>query len=296
MSHDNPIRNVSDTALWVAVYRAMESERADALFVDPFARRLGGERGEAIVRAMPRGASMSWPLVVRTAVMDEIVMRCVDQGATTVLNLAAGLDARPYRLALPPTLRWLHVDLPDMVDYFREHMAGETARCEVELIAADLREPAARREVFTRAAGHGPVLVITEGLLLYLTPQQVADLAAELRDVAGIRWWLTDLASPMLLKYLEKHWAPKLREGNAPMQFGPAEGTAFFAPFGWRETEFRSTWDESWRLDRTMPGAWLWRLLAMLQSKRRQEEGRRMSGIALLEAAEPQPPHRSSTR
>lgn len=296
MSHDNPIRNVSDTALWVAIYRAMESERADALFVDPFARRLGGERGEAIVRAMPRGASMSWPLVVRTAVMDDIVMRGVAQGATTVLNLAAGLDARPYRLALPPTLRWLHVDLPDMVDYFREHMAGETARCNVEFIAADLREIDARREVLARAAGNGPVLVITEGLLLYLTAEQVADLAAELRGVADIRWWLTDLASPMLLKLLEKHWAPRLREGNAPMQFGPAQGTGFFAPFGWREAEFRSTWDESWRLDRTMPGAWLWRLLAMLQSKRRQEEGRRMSGIALLEAAGPQVSHRSDTR
>ena len=44
MSQANPIRNVSDTALWVAVYRAMESERADAHFVDPFARRLAGER------------------------------------------------------------------------------------------------------------------------------------------------------------------------------------------------------------------------------------------------------------
>ncbi len=40
------IRNVSDTALWVAMYRAMESERADALFYDPYARVLAGERGE----------------------------------------------------------------------------------------------------------------------------------------------------------------------------------------------------------------------------------------------------------
>ena len=102
---DNPIRNVSDTALWVAIYRAMESERSDALFNDPFARRLGGERGEAIVRAMPKGAATSWPMVVRTAVMDEIILRCVQQGATTVLNLAAGLDARPYRLPLPSSLR-----------------------------------------------------------------------------------------------------------------------------------------------------------------------------------------------
>jgi methyltransferase (TIGR00027 family) len=280
---DNPIRNVSDTALWVAIYRAMESERSDALFNDPFARRLGGERGEAIVRAMPKGAATSWPMVVRTAVMDEIILRCVQQGAATVLNLAAGLDARPYRLPLPSSLRWLHVDLPDMVDYFRAQMAGETPHCELEFIAADMRDADAKRDVFTHAATHGPVLVITEGLLVYLESDQVAGLARDLHDIARATWWLTDLASPMLLKFLEKQWAPKLKEGNAPFQFGPAEGTAFFTPFGWREAEFRSTWDESFRLQRTMRGAWLWKLLSHLQPKAKREAGRRMSGIVLLQ-------------
>jgi methyltransferase (TIGR00027 family) len=232
---------------------------------------------------MPKGAATSWPMVVRTAVMDEIILRCVQQGAATVLNLAAGLDARPYRLPLPPSLRWLHVDLPDMVDYFRGQMAGETPHCELEFIAADMRDADAKRDVFTRAAMHGPVLVITEGLLVYLESDQVAELARDLHDIAHAKWWLTDLASPMLLKFLEKQWAPKLKEGNAPFRFGPAEGTAFFAPFGWREAEFRSTWDESFRLRRTMRGAWLWKLLSHLQPKAKQEAGRRMSGIVLMQ-------------
>ena len=283
MAQDNPIRNVSDTAAWVAIYRAMETERSDALFRDPYARRLGGERGQAIVDSMPRGRTMGWPMVVRTAVMDEIVLRCVQQGAATVLNLAAGLDARPYRLPLPATLRWLHVDMPHMIDYFRHHMAGETPHCQVEFVAADLRDAAARREVFAQAATRGPVLAITEGLLIYLEADDVAALARDLHDVAQARWWLTDLASPMLLKFLERQWQPKLREGNAPFRFGPAEGTAFFAPAGWREAEFRSTWDESQRLRRTMPNAWLWKLLSRLQSRQRREAGRRMSGIVLLE-------------
>jgi len=284
MSEPNPIRNVSDTALWVAVYRAMETERSDALFDDPYARRLAGERGQAIVDAMPRGKTMSWPMVVRTAVMDEIIMRCVQQGARTVLNLAAGLDARPYRLSLPPTLRWLHVDLPDMLDYFRERMAAETPRCELEFITADLREAGPRRDVFAKAASQGPVLVITEGLLVYLEREQVSELARDLHDVAHARWWLTDLASPMLLKFLERQWQPKLTQGNAPFRFGPAEGTAFFEPYGWQEAEFRSTWDESKRLRRTMPGMWLWTLLSKFQSAQKREAGRRMSGIVLLES------------
>ena len=279
-----PIRNVSDTAAWVAIYRAMESERPDAIFHDPYARRLGGERGEAIVRAMPRGASMSWPMVVRTAVMDEIVLRCVNEGAATVLNLAAGLDARAYRLPLPPTLRWMHVDLPDSVADFREQMAGETPRCAVEFIGADLRDAQARRDVFARAAANGPVLAITEGLLVYLEAANVAELAADLHDVAHARWWLTDLASPRLLKMLERRWQPQLKAGNAPFRFGPAEGTAFFAPYGWRESEFRSTWDESLRLQRTMPNIWLWKLLNKLQTARQRHEMRRMSGIVLMQS------------
>ncbi|HEX6612954.1 MAG TPA: SAM-dependent methyltransferase [Rhodanobacteraceae bacterium] len=286
MTDPSPLRNVSDTALWVAIYRAMESERPDRIFNDPYARRLGGERGEAIVRSMPKGAATAWPMVVRTAVMDEIVLRCVREGAATVLNLAAGLDARPWRLDLPASLRWLHVDMPDMIRYFREHMAGATPRCEVEFVPADLRDGDARRELFARAAAHGPVLAISEGLLVYLAPGQVAELARDLRDVAQARWWLLDIASPRLRKFMERsRWLGTLQQGNAPMRFFPEQGTAFFEPFGWREKEFRSTWDESFRLKRTMRGAWLFGLLSKLQPRAQVEAGRRMSGIVLLEAA-----------
>jgi methyltransferase (TIGR00027 family) len=278
-----PIRHVSDTALWVAIYRAMESERPDALFKDPYARKLGGERGAAIVSHMPQGKAMAWAMIVRTAVMDEIILRCVRQGVTTVLNLAAGLDTRAYRLPLPATLRWFHVDLPDMVAYVQEQMAGEQPVCSLEYVAADMTDSAARREVFTRAAAHGPVLVITEGLLVYLTREQVGGLARELHDAAQARWWLTDLASPMLEKFLKRQWSNRLAQGNAPMQFFPAEGTKFFEPFGFIESEFRSMWDESWRLKRTMRMARLWWVLSLLQPKARHEAGRRMSGVALLQ-------------
>ena len=45
-----PLRHISDTALWVAVYRAQESERTDAVFRDPYASTLAGDRGTAICR------------------------------------------------------------------------------------------------------------------------------------------------------------------------------------------------------------------------------------------------------
>jgi len=280
MTATTPIRNVSDTALWVATYRAMESERPDALFHDPYARRLAGERGAAIAAKMKQAR---WSLVVRTAVMDELLRRCLRNGVKTVLNLAAGLDARPYRLDLPADLRWIHVDLPEMVEYFRSRMASETPRCRLEFVEADLRESDQRRRVFADAATTGPVLAITEGLVIYLEAEAVAGLARELHDVARARWWLLDLASPLMLKIMEKRGGGILN--NAPFRFGPAEGTGFFAPFGWREAEFRSAWDESFRLHRTMPGAWLWKLLFRLRTPAAREAMRRIYATVLLEAA-----------
>lgn len=281
----SPITNVSDTALWVATYRAGESERSDALFHDPYARRLAGERGEAIVRAMPRGRSMGWPMVVRTAVMDELILRAVDrEGVDTVVNLASGLDARPFRLPLPAALRWFDVDLPPMLEYKRSALQHEVPRCALEFVPADLSDPTARRTVLDRVnAGSRTTLVVTEGLLIYLPADAVRSLAADLAAQPTFRWWLTDLAGPKLLKMLEKTWSPVLRKGNAPLQFAPAESTAFFEPFGWREAEFRPTWTESLRLKRTVPMAWFWNLLGTLAPRRVREEQLRMSGIAFLE-------------
>lgn len=93
-----------------------------------------------------------------------------------------------------------------------------------------------------------------------------------------------DIGSPRLRRFMEcSRWMSRLEQGNAPMRFFPEEGTAFFAPYGWRESAFRSTWDESLRLKRTVRGAWFFKLLSRLQPAAQVEAGRRMSGIALLE-------------
>jgi methyltransferase (TIGR00027 family) len=280
----SPLRNVSDTALWVAMYRALESERPDALFHDPYARPLAGERGAAIVQSMPRARSMAWPMVVRTQVMDEILLRLVAEGVKTVINLAAGLDARAFRLDLPPSLRWFDVDLPDMIAYRREQLAAAKPVCRHEHIAADLSDPESHAAVLARVReADVPALAITEGLLVYLTSEQVSALARHIHDEAQVRFWLTDLASPLLLKMLRRTWQPKLSAANAPMQFAPSEGTAFFAPLGWREAEFHSTWEESLRLRRSVPLARVWNFVSKLRSKKTQEQYRRMSGIVLFE-------------
>lgn len=282
---DSLIRDVSDTALWVATYRAMESERPDALFRDPFARRLAGERGAAIVRAMPHGARMAWPMIVRTRVIDEIVTRLVnEQGADAVLNLAAGLDARPWRLALPETLHWYDVDLPAMLEYKRAGIGDARPACRYEALKADLADANARhRLVAAVAATHRNVVVLSEGLLIYLEPADVAGLARDLAAPPSLRTWIADLGSPRMLKMVRNTWAARLRRVGAPFRFTPEEGTRFFEPHGWREAEYRSIWTESLRLGRGVPFAGFWDLLMRLPPRTRRESVVRMSGVVRFE-------------
>lgn len=279
------LRSVSDTALLVAYHRAMESGRPDALFHDEVAVAASAERGEAIARTLRYGRRMASSTIVRTVLIDELVLRLVAEGADTVINLAAGLDARPYRLDLPPALRWVEADLPDMIREKDLALAEREPRCRVERIPLDVGDRDARREMLARVgAGSDRAVVITEGLLVYLPPEVVGALADDLRATAPIRHWITDLATPEIRKRVNRWWGKSLDRANTAYQFAPEEGTAFFAPHGWSEAEFLELMEHSVRLDRAMPGAWMFALMARIAPRRAaRERAKWRAGVVLLE-------------
>ncbi len=265
------ISNVSDTARWVAVYRARESARPDALFQDPFAQLLAGERGQAIAAFMPRQARNGWPMIARTKLMDDLILATIERGCDCVVNLAAGFDARPYRLEVPSSLRWIEADLPALIEEKERLLKDAQARCQLRRIKIDLADSSARVAILKEAVGPSTnVLVITEGLLLYLDEAQVRSLAMDLRAQTGIRWWILDLASPALLEMMKKSMGSQL--ANAPMKFGPANGVAFFEDLGWRATHIQSVMRAAARF-RRLP--WTLRLFGFLPEPNPRNPGRR---------------------
>ena len=85
----------------------MESARSDALFHDPLAGGLAGERGLRIARSRPDGA---WVVAIRTVLIDAFLRSAIVSGIDTVINLGAGLDTRPYRMDLPSARPDYHVN------------------------------------------------------------------------------------------------------------------------------------------------------------------------------------------
>jgi methyltransferase (TIGR00027 family) len=233
------VANVSDTARWVAVYRAQESARADALFRDPYADRLAGERGRAIAAVAPVQMRSGWPMVVRTKLIDDLVATSIAEGCDTVLSLAAGLDTRPYRLALPQDLRWIEADLPGIVEEKERLLAGEKPVCRLSREKVDLADPAARAAFLDRVLAPSKMaLVITEGLLVYLDEEVIRALAKDFLARPAIRFWMFDISSPAILTMIQKGMGRHL--DNSPMKFAPRDGVAFFEKLGWKAKDIRS--------------------------------------------------------
>jgi methyltransferase (TIGR00027 family) len=275
---NSSVRNVADTARWVAYFRARETQRPDALFRDPFAERLAGERGFQIAETLPQGNKHEWGWVARTYLFDQFVSREIREGADLVLNLAAGLDARPYRMDLPSALQWIEVDLPEIISYKQEILANERPECRLERISLDLSDAPARRALFTelnRRANR--TVVVTEGLLIYLTAEEVGFLAHEMSAAEHFKSWIIDLASPGQLKLMQRSTGKQLSEAGAAFKFGPPEGANFFVPFGWEPKDIQGFLKTAAQLGRAPT-----ELLALLPEPKVVQGNYPWTGVCLL--------------
>ena len=210
------ITHVSDTALMVAACRALEAESSDGFVHDPFAGRLAGERGMAILRASPQPEMMRFGIAVRSRFLDQLLLEALaNHPIATVINIGCGLDARPWRLDLPSELRWIEANFAEMLDYKDSVLAGETPRCRRERITADVSDPARRRAIYA-AAGSGPAMMITEGLLMYLPAAAVEGIATESGQESGIAHWISDIATRAFEEAIKLDSMQSVRHVQAP--------------------------------------------------------------------------------
>ncbi|MGJ5675476.1 MAG: class I SAM-dependent methyltransferase [Nostochopsis sp.] len=279
-----PVEHISDTAFLTALYRAMESDRLDAHFQDTHARILAGEYGEQIAQLIPNVKSVALGCAVRTCVFDELILRVIKKYTIdTVFNLGSGFDTRPYRLPLPTSISWIESDLPIVLNYKADKLGSVQPVCNLKSVPCDITDPIARQKLWQEIKTTvKQALVVTEGLLVYLTSEQVAALAIDLHAQTKFRWWVCDLASPFALQQVQNLLSETPAGGEVRMQFAPEEGVEFFRRYGWQPIEFRSSFEEAQNLNR---GTLSEELLAQL-SPEQWAIIRQMSSFVLLTRSE----------
>ena len=222
----------------------------------------------------------SWPFVARTWLIDHVISSQVKLGTDMVVNLAAGLDARPYRMNLPGSLQWIEVDLSEILAYKEDVLRNEAPVCQVERVRLDLSDVRARRDFFSELGRRtNRALVVSEGLLVYLDDKEVMSLGQDLAVARSFQHWVIDLASPALLKMLAKKMGTPLDQAGAPLKFAPREGPEFFARSGWKPVELHSVMHAAAKLNR-LP--FFLRLIARMSSPAFQAK-RPWSAVCLLE-------------
>jgi methyltransferase (TIGR00027 family) len=285
----SPIQDVSDTAFWIAHHRKLETERADALFRDPFAAKLAGDRGQKISDAMPTSRMVAWVVAIRTPVIDEFLRSTLESGVDTVLCLGAGLDARPYRMQLPPSLHWIEADYGRVIEYKEQLLQADQPHCRLERVKIDLADRESRRQLFTRVAAQArKTLVLTEGVIPYLSNDEVASLADDLLAICRARFWIVDYSSPQAQTFRRRRRFNSSM-GNAPFKFNPGDWFGFFKQHGWQTKHIRYLPEEGERWGRPFPMPGRWRLLIALTRwlapAKNRIAWRRFSGFALLQPA-----------
>ena len=289
LNHEGEISNVSDTALWVATFRGQEGARRDAAFHDPLANLLAGTRGPSIAAAMQRSAVVAWSLIIRTAAIDRLLIDALATGIDCVLNLGAGLDTRPYRMPLPSSLRWIEVDFPNIVELKNSQLSGHTAACRIERVGLDLLDRSSRNALFARLGLEcNNALVISEGVLPYLSNDDVARLAGDIISIPSFRNWIMDFDNAGKRR-MPRVWEKRLRA--APFLFQVAEWFEFFEQMGWQPATVITSAEQSAKMGRPYPFAFPLGLIMHVLPSSVRDKILNLSGAVLLQKQQSEDAH-----
>jgi methyltransferase (TIGR00027 family) len=227
---------VSMTALWMAADRARESARPDRLFYDPLAGRLAGADGVELMARMEAGLPANPTLSIRTRFFDDTLTSILtDHPIGQVVMLAAGMDARAFRMRLPTVFE---IDHPDLLEVKNAHLSDALAQPlgRRVTVGADLTGQWAAPLVESGFDAQMPAVFLAEGLLGYLEAAEVdrlfdaLDLLAEsgsflLTDVSG----QSALNDPSFTFWLQR----MATNGIIGGRFGTHDPAALLASHGW---------------------------------------------------------------
>ncbi|MGP4102946.1 SAM-dependent methyltransferase [Nonomuraea sp. KM90] len=229
------MERISETARWVAWARAEESLRPDALFVDELAVEV--RRRYPADRPVPGRARALF--VIRTRFFDDYLTAMAEAGLAQIVLLAAGLDARAFRLAWPDGTRLFEVDLPGLFEEKEEvvRVAGIRPRCSRVIVPADLTGASWTRELAAAGFDCGvPTAWLAEGLLFYLAERQSGRLLSALGRLSapGSALGLDHVNTAVFVNARSRQWLATMERSGRGWRSATDEPQRWLARHGWR--------------------------------------------------------------
>ncbi|MGP3983170.1 class I SAM-dependent methyltransferase [Streptomyces sp. KR80] len=231
---------VSYTAQWMAAARALESEREDALYIDPLARDLAAPKGFDLIDRYEGGGLLPF-ISIRTKFLDDTIQDVLAEGEIQqVVLIAAGMDTRAFRLDWPDGVEVYEVDHGPLIEEKRRRLdaLGAEPRTDRREVSADLTGewfPDLERAGFDPSR---PTLWVAEALTFFLTEEQAAGLLRLLASASapGSRLALDILGRALLRSPFSKPFLETLAADGTPWIFGTDEPEEFLSANSWKVT------------------------------------------------------------
>lgn len=210
------ITGVPETMIQTLYARAKESQKENPLIFDPQAIEIVKQL-DYDFSAADKDFKMSAGVIARTILLDAMTKRYIDEHPeATVINIACGMDTRVYRVD-NGKIRWFNLDLPETISV-RKRFLQEEGR--ISVIAASAMD-----EAWTASVGTvtGDLLVIVEGLTMYLSEQdvkQMLDIIASHFGMCSVTVFL-EYMSPLVVKRIKEK---SIDQSGAKFTWGAKSG------------------------------------------------------------------------
>ncbi|MDO9005934.1 MAG: class I SAM-dependent methyltransferase [Aquabacterium sp.] len=168
---------VSDTAYYCCGVRMQDAQRARSFCGDAYAKVFMDERGMKIFDKFKHLTLSNVNNISRCLIIDDAVrQRLTKDSGLTIISIGAGFDTRPYRLKGG---HWIELDEPQIIDHKNEKLPVSQCSNALTRIAINFaNESLSDKLAFLD--GNKPVLIIIEGVIMYLEQPAVAKTIAEI--------------------------------------------------------------------------------------------------------------------
>ncbi|MCF3134685.1 class I SAM-dependent methyltransferase [Streptomyces olivochromogenes] len=222
--------NVPATAFLTALARARATDDPDNLLRDPIAARFA-ELCPTAIRGVTRHTAGAAVVVARTVLIDRMLAELfARESVDTCVNLGAGFDARPFRMAWPAHCQVIEVDSAPVLDLKDELLPAATAGVPVERLRCDLRDTDRLTALLLPRTAGRLCVILAEGLLTYLPQASVGALASAVAGVGMAADWICDVLSPDSARSLTR----ASQAAGAPLEMHGHTQLTLFEAAGWR--------------------------------------------------------------
>ena len=211
------MKPISKTAFYCCGVRMQDAERSNPICNDIYAKAFMNEDGLRILEAFKDESRPNASNVARHRIIDDLLRQeLLDHPDLSVVIIGAGFDSRAFRLHGGGS--WVELDEPQVINYKNERLPAVQSTNRLQRIPIDFATESVGDKL-VKFSNRSPVVVVIEGVFMYLEEEAINELLATLRTLFPGHKLICDLMTRDFFEKYGKTMHEKLTGMGASFKF-----------------------------------------------------------------------------